>query len=505
MRKKTSFLLVVFLLLFQIGRGNNVSITNVTVPDNLHIQFDIAWDNSWYISGSNWDAVWIFIKAQDCAGTTTWDHRNLSVTPADHTVSGGTGLFVEVAATDGKGVFVRRNSNGTGTQTGTINIRFSAAVPAFATTNFHVFGIEMVWVPQASFTAGDGSTLSTQSAASFGSNNSTPRPVVSEALMAQDWLRNDKAGDGAITAHPQIPATFPKGYDAFYCMKYEISQQQYVAFLNDLTLSQQGNRTAQPPTAAAGTLAMTSAGNQNRNSIVIKTSSAAGVPAVYDNDLNGDATYGDGANIACNYLSWDDLISYLDWSALRPMSELEFEKASRGITGSLLTEFPWGNTTILQAISTALTNGGAINEVSTASGNGLCAYGAGASTTIGPLRCGFAATASTVRTTAGGSYYGIMDLGGNVWEQTVNAGYYTNPRQPSGGFLFTGSLGDGTIDGFGNCTDATWGTSTYAVVRGGNWEYALKMVQVSDRSYINSVAENAGRTRRTGGRGIRKP
>lgn len=36
-----------------------------------------------------------------------------------------------------------------------------------------------------------------------------------------------------------IPAIFPKGYNAFYIMKYELSQQGYCDFLNTLTRGQQ--------------------------------------------------------------------------------------------------------------------------------------------------------------------------------------------------------------------------------------------------------------------------
>ncbi len=500
-------LVVVF---FKITKSNNINITNLSVPDANHIRFDISWENSWYISGSNWDAVWVFIKAQNCAGTTTWDHVNLSAIPADHSVSGGTGLYVEVAVTDGKGVFIRRNSNGFGTQSGTITLAFASAIPSFATTNFHVFGIEMVWVPQGSYRVGDGSTNNTtQSVASFGTEGaSTPYLITDENWMDWDVLMNTKPGDNLITMHPQLPAFFPKGYDAFYCMKYEISQQQYMTFLNDLSLLQQGTRTFAPPSSPAGTLAMTTPGNQNRNSIVVRIPSISGLPAVYDNDLNLDGAYGDGKDIACNYLSWDDLVAYLDWTALRPMTELEFEKACRGPIGSVLTEFPWGNTTILQAISSSITNGGASNELSASAGVGLCAYGAGASTTLGPFRCGFASSASTIRLTAGASYWGIFDLGGNVWEQTVSCGSVIWPARVPASITFNGSNGDGSINVFGNANVATWpsiGTTGAVIVRGGNWEYVSQKVQVSDRTYVINITENSGRVRRTGGRGVRKP
>ncbi|MCB9178869.1 MAG: hypothetical protein H6590_05555 [Flavobacteriales bacterium] len=53
---------------------------------------------------------------------------------------------------------------------------------------------------------------------------------------------------GEAGGHPtgtQAPvATYPNGYNAYYCGKYEISQQQYVDFLNTLTRPQQNARTA---------------------------------------------------------------------------------------------------------------------------------------------------------------------------------------------------------------------------------------------------------------------
>ena len=31
------------------------------------------------------------------------------------------------------------------------------------------------------------------------------------------------------------------------------------------------------------------------------------------------------------YISWPDLLAYADWAALRPITELEYEKAARGV------------------------------------------------------------------------------------------------------------------------------------------------------------------------------
>ena len=489
--------------------ANNLSITNMSVVGTDRVQFDVSWDNSWWVTNYNWDAIWVFLKAQDCAGTSTWDPVELSTSVADHSVSGGTGLIVETVS-DGMGVFIRRNSPASGTQTGTITLQFATAMPGAAAINFRVFGTEMVWVPQGNFSVGDGSSISSHSFASFGAGTN-PRLITNEGAMGLDFLRNDAAGPNAITAHNGLPAAFPKGWAGFYCMKYEISQQQYVAFLNTLSQSQQFARTANPPTAAAGTLAMTSPSNQNRNAIVVTTPAVGTSAAAYATDLNGDGTLGDGDDLACNFLSWSDLISYLDWSGLRPMTELEYEKAVRGSGNPVLSEYAWGSTFILQAISDALSNAGTASETSSASGMGLCAFNAGASTTLGPLRTGFAAGTSPIRGWAGASAWGIMEMSGNVWEQTVSCGYWNGSARLPGSFIFNGAHGDGRLEMFsGDANAPTWPTlgltpGGTVIVRGGNWQYGGQRSQVSDRFYVNSVAENLTRTPRTGGRGVRKP
>lgn len=489
--------------------GNNLTITNISAPSTTTIRCDISWDNSWYASApsNNWDAVWIFVKTQVCGGgSNPWSHANVSTLSSDHTITGG--LLQVDAVADGKGVFIRRAALGSGNiATSTLTIKLSSTY-VIAGTNYSIIGIEMVNVPQGSFIVGDASTNnSTQSAGSFGtSNTSSPYTIASEAAITTDVLRNDKAGDGAITAHNTIIAGFPKGYNSFYCMKYEISQQQYSTFLNLLDYNHQINRTASSPLSAIGTAALSATSGDNRNSIEISTSGIPfSTPAIYGNDLNNNNVFdenSDGGNIACNYLSWEDLKAYLDWAALRPMTELEYEKASRGTNSSVNSEFVWGSTTINQAISNSINNGGQPAEVSTSTADGLCCVNGGVSTTLGPLRTGFAATAITTRTGAGASFYGIMDLGGNLWEQVFQCGYYNGSVRTSTP-TFTGILGDGAVDAIGNCNVTNWGGVSLSVVRGGNWESINQRAQVSDRFYINSTAENTTRVRRTGGRGVR--
>jgi len=287
-------------------------------------------------------------------------------------------------------------------------------------------------------------------------------------------------------------------------MKYEVTQQGYVDFLNTLTYTQQVTRTANVPTSVAGTGALIT-GNTNRNGIDIQIPGVASTtPAVYACNLNGDAVFGeavDGKDIACNFLSWGDLTAYLDWSGLRPMTELEFEKACRGTLVPGPNEYPWGTTGIATTAYT-LANAGATNEgiatnYSTTLGNASYAITDGAIN--GPLRVGiFAANGSNSgRVTAGASYYGIMELGGNLLERPVTIGNVE-------GRAFTGLHGNGALAADGNPDATAWpapGTASGAGFRGGGWSNGASDLQVSDRN--NAANTNSVRFLNCGGRGAR--
>jgi formylglycine-generating enzyme required for sulfatase activity len=232
-------------------------------------------------------------------------------------------------------------------------------------------------------------------------------------------------------------------------MKYEISQQQYVDFLNTLTYTQQAARTAatSPPNSAATTGALINP-NDKRNGIDIQTSgTSATIPAVYACNLNGNGTYNesdDGQHIACNYLSWDDLVAYLDWAALRPMTELEYEKSGRGNQNPATNEFAWGNTSAT-ALS-GLSNASTMSETASNTSSNIAYNNA---YTSGPVRTGIFATGSTSRATSGSGYYGNMELSGNLWERVVTLGNAT-------GRTFSGVHGNGTLTAGGAADVAGW-------------------------------------------------
>lgn len=461
------------------AQANNLKITGTSVDTGAGtVTFNIQWDNSWRtnIAPANHDAVWVFIKYQDCADK-LWKHANLSVTSSDHSTASP--LKID-AVPDGKGVFVYRSANGGGNISSTsVTLKMNVAAANYTNYNFKVFGMEMVNIPAGSFTVGDGVSTSSY----------TQYTVTGNSAITTSSLGS---GDSA-------PAAFPKGYNAFYSMKYEVTQEQYVEFLNTLTYNQQARRTAVAPNSIAGTSALA---NATRNGIKIQIpGSNASVPAVYACDLtNGDYNdVNDGQNIAANYLTWADLAAFLDWSALRPMSEMEFEKISRGPIAPVPGEYVWGSTAIQNILFNGVANANLANEGSnTAVADGKANYYINVNSYQNPVKVGFTATNSSGRASAAAAYYGVMEMGGNVTEMTVTT--------KSTGNTFTGVLGDGELSSVtateGDADQNLWPDNSAAgiILRGGSFMHLSGTLRTSDRS-VGSPAAN--RFSYGGGRGVR--
>jgi len=352
-----------------------------------------------------------------------------------------------------------------------------------------VFGIEMVYIPAGGFYAGD-----TSSTADFeqGSSDTKSWFIPNEnAIHVTDiasggyyYTTNGSTGESPTGDDFWIPQDYPKGYKAFYMMKYEISEGQWVAFFNTLTGTQKTTRD------------ITSATGKNSDVTVSRNTIAW---------TSGDATTNRSAR-ACNYLSWLDLCAYAAWAGLRPMTELEFEKAARGPLESVSGEYAWGTTSITACSTISGTENGT-EYCSTASSN--CTYNnrtfTGGDASSGATRVGIYATGSTAtaRASAGAGFYGNLDLSGNVEERVVTVG---NPT----GRAFVGSHGDGVLSTNGNATNPDWpGFSAGEVLgstgsgnRGGGWpDTTVGRLSVSDRN--DAAKPDATRTNSYGGRCVR--
>jgi hypothetical protein len=121
-----------------------------------------------------------------------------------------------------------------------------------------------------------------------------------------------------------------------------------------------------------------------------------------------------------------------------------------------------------------------------------------------PYRPGIFATQITTRSQAGATYYGIMEMGGNVSEQVVGGGSgydYSN---------FTTANGDGALGANGNANTTGWpggiGANQGNYIKGGDYTgnggYP-NIIQVSDRQYYVGNGINNGQNNGTGGRGVR--
>jgi formylglycine-generating enzyme required for sulfatase activity len=210
--------------------------------------------------------------------------------------------------------------------------------------------------------------------------------------------------------------------------------------------------------------------------------------------------------VACNFLSWMDGAAYSDWAGLRPMTELEFEKACRGLETPVANEYAWGTATVAGNAYTLendnATNEGIASNYSTSTGN--ASYDITDGSIDGPLRVGiFAANADNQgRITAGASYYGIMELSGNLWERAVTVGNAT-------GRDFTGLHGNGALSTNGHANETAWPGLTSGEVtgatgsgfRGGSWNSAATYMRVSARFY--AAFSNSNRVNNYGFRAVR--
>lgn len=471
------------LLLTGMATANNLTVQNVTLSPSgggkATIAFDLSWENSWR-DAENFDAAWIFAKYTTDGGR-RWRHATLAAdgtNPSGFSVGTNTVLEIVVPA-DKKGAMVQRATLGEG-DIATTNMQFvwdfaNDGVSPHAQAIVEVMGIEMVYIPEGPFYVGDD--------ANDRPDAKWQHPLPCTYINTSDMSKTKTSGSGT-PADPYVnPAGcgrpglvtgtfnvgYPNGYNAFYMAKYEMSEAQYVGMLNKLSPEQAINR--YPDMA-----------NIQRHTITgIVSSTACTFTSAAPERAAGFFYFGD---------VWVDAAAYVDWAALRPATDMEFEKAARGPELPLAHDFAWGDTS--EPIPfTSLLNDGTAEEVpveSEANANfNTC-------TPRGPIRCGAFATNGSDRVKSGAGYYGVMELSGNVLDRVISSGAagqaLAGPAQwPS----FSGMHGDGELSTGGNPDVPDWPMDGNCYTgRGGAWgiRYGTSDLQVRIRRTKTYMYQN---------------
>ncbi|UEG50785.1 hypothetical protein LK994_04765 [Ferruginibacter lapsinanis] len=535
--KKVIYLLASLLFSTGICIANNVQITNMSIvnggPGAIQVKFDLTWDNSWRtnVGPANYDGVWVFFKYKNLAGD--WVHMNL--TGSNNVAPAGFDIFQNSGFTKVGAMIYREDTNlGTGSASA-LNVKLGVISSLPYDIDVKGFAIEMVYVPAPTsrpfFGDGNGITESVN-ALHYTDNTATTTSVVPMLCDVNGFDDAELDADGIyIYSNDTIQTTNPLGaldpfptMKALWCMKYEINQASYRDFLNTLDSQQQASRVAIPITNPTGSSALS--GGISRNYIEIATPGAINTPAVFGCDANGNNIYneaGDGEWIACNFLAWVDVAAYLDWSGLAPMSELQYERICRGSSSAggnaaALGEYAWGSDKIF-ASNYSLTNPATASEIAS---NASVTLGNAAYTSTasgGPLRSGIFATATSNRVISGATYYGVMEMSGNMPEYCISLGsqagrscrYVPNGNgtisalgnaqlSVGGAGFWPGMEGNLNLAATTTCSGTCEVTSSGGIrFRGGSIGDAVSALAISDRS---AVFTPTARASNRGGRGV---
>jgi hypothetical protein len=406
------------------GSANNIVVQNVTTTGNnaanktIQVQFDLSWDNSWR-DAINYDAAWLFLKFKDANGL--WQHAMLNTTGFANGT--GTANTLQVTA-DQIGTWVYRSAVGTGTFNSTgMQLQWNYGLSGLTSVTgleIRVFAIEMVYIPEGEFNvakAFNNSTTTTSNGLVYRNFNGPANihPVInislSPTLSYNDGTNNATIrikGDAGIDTDNNGTVdntTYPIGYRAFYCYKYELSEQQYADFLNTLTSAQ------------------------------ITTLGVAGTGITLTNGQYFSST----PNKACGNSTAIRLLAYADWSGVRPMTLLEFNKVSYGPLQPIYYEVACN-----AGLNAYIIKGYPAWSANSAGGCNYASNGA-------PLaNVGSFANTTSTRVQAGASYYGVLDLTGNAHEPVVKMNYFT----------FQNTNGNGILASNGNADVNNWNSTT---------------------------------------------
>ncbi len=495
---------IVLLMLPSLAFASHLKVENGMISEvntekkTAKVQFNVSWENSWK-NDVNSDGVWVFAKFQAADGQ--WKHVDLKSASGaafdytdrtPETFSRGEGADMGMwVPEEMKGAFLFR-TKGSGTAVSkNVQLIWDYAKAGVADdqimqTKIKIFGLEMVYVPQDQHYVGDpkGPNGPDNALYTYPDNGAylikSENPILVDMVDGSLYCDQDNPRSRENTPFT-IPEAFPKGYKAFWVMKYELTSQQFVDFLNSLTRKQQQSMVEADISGdeIKNYYVKTNSEEEHlRNAIVVaKKGNGTAEPVRF-------YTYAPARTV--NFMSWSNIAAIGDWTGLRPITELEYEKAARGPGEPLVNELAWGvSMEDAEKIGRVQTFDGADGSgyekkvpqqgvVNACFGGGIAPFDVGKKTV--PDNPGFEGPVSgeifensqpegvPERINTGASYYGVRNLSGNVWERCITLGHQL-------GRAYDAQHGDGALDdeGFANVPNWPGKDGAGAGNRGGVW------------------------------------
>lgn len=420
--------------------GSGISISNVifsgTPSDtalHTYVYLTLTWQNAWR-NKKNHDAAWVFFKLKHQQDYRSQRHFPVKLT--GHSLlynykKNGIEPSFFVPPHQG-GVMVYPSSDVRGDISWRTRVELDAKLLKGIDFNHTLFGnayaIEMVYIPTGRFYLGDSDEQLKTNASAFHDQTSGGRLLIQSedgievnSVGSRLAYRNNNVAGYRGDGLGPVPKEFPKGFAGFYVMKYEMTMGQYTELLNALSNQPSAFRSnfgAKDYVTGRGTISL-------------------------QNGVYQCAT----PERPANYISWDDGCAFADWAALRPITELEFEKAARGPVNGVAGDFAWRTASF-----------GTVSRYFNSDGDLVLAD---------DLKEGDLSDSQLEL--YGASYYWVMDLCGSLWERVVTIGSVK-------GRAFKGSHGDGVLDQFGNATNEDWPNEHqggFGYRGGGTYDYGM--------------------------------
>ena len=211
------------------------------------VRFEVSWKNGWSNS-KNHDAAWLFVKLRE-DGDLEQNAVHARLAATGHSVAARKGsppAKLEVSS-DRAGAFLSGATAFRGDAAFQVELALDPKeLPELednAKWTPSVFGIEMVFIPEGPFWVGDPDPAALDFSGLYrvGPDRAPAGPF---EIASENPIRiGPEPGKVDYRApHPEfqgdrlgpVPAGYPKGFAAFFLMKYEITQGQYADFLNTL-------------------------------------------------------------------------------------------------------------------------------------------------------------------------------------------------------------------------------------------------------------------------------